>query len=200
VLETERALARVNGNQALYRRLLQDFVKTHCHLDEKIQSHLEEESYEAACSLLHSFAGVSANLGAEHLAAAARELLEDLRHHKPFEDVSDPFAAFTLQLKETIAAMAQQITLLAEHSDQKMDGPVDLELIEEIKGRLENADPVAESIWLARSEGFAQWLGAEKYDEINQAMEQYHFKKALQLLQQFQKEQESGQDLFDSPA
>jgi HPt (histidine-containing phosphotransfer) domain-containing protein len=62
---------RLQGNERLYKKLLQDFAANYATTPAEIQTALENGDMNQAHHLIHSLKGVSANLGATDLQAAA---------------------------------------------------------------------------------------------------------------------------------
>jgi len=74
VLESRTALARVNGDQATYRRLLQRFLKTHLEDARNIQRARAAGDINGAIRIAHTLASAAANIGASQLQRAAQGL------------------------------------------------------------------------------------------------------------------------------
>ena len=79
-ISVESGLARVGGNQALYRKLLIQFRDSQKTAVADIQAALGKEDVETAARLAHTVKGVAGNLGAEalyHVAAALEEAIKE---------------------------------------------------------------------------------------------------------------------------
>lgn len=71
---TAEGLARVGGNQDLYKKLLLLFLASNVDTPNKLTKALAEGEDKEASRLVHTVKGVAANIGANDLAAAAAEL------------------------------------------------------------------------------------------------------------------------------
>jgi polar amino acid transport system substrate-binding protein len=78
-IATETALARLDGNGQLYRRLLTKFAVNQAGTVDKIEAALHAGDLERARLLAHTLKGVTGNIGAETLQAAAGALETALR-------------------------------------------------------------------------------------------------------------------------
>ena len=74
LLDSRTALARVNGDQAIYRRLLQRFLRTHVEDACNIQRARAAGDAKAAMQIAHTLASAAANIGASQLQRAAQAL------------------------------------------------------------------------------------------------------------------------------
>ncbi len=74
LLDARAALARVDGDQAIYRRLLQRFLGTHVDDAGAIGRALAEGDTKAAAMLAHTLSSAAANVGASQLQRAAQRL------------------------------------------------------------------------------------------------------------------------------
>jgi signal transduction histidine kinase/DNA-binding response OmpR family regulator len=67
-------LKRLQGNKALYRKLLLNFAADYCEVANEIREALDAEDFEHAHSLVHNIKGLAGNLSATDLQAAAVNL------------------------------------------------------------------------------------------------------------------------------
>ncbi|MFW5837998.1 MAG: response regulator, partial [Desulfovibrionaceae bacterium] len=74
-----RALDRLGGNEALFHRLLEDFLRNHAHSVQDIRRLLSEDNPRQAGVVLHRRKGAAGNLCADQLHAAAREVEERIK-------------------------------------------------------------------------------------------------------------------------
>src|SRR6185369_10796792 len=74
LLDSRAALARVNGDQATYRRLLQRFLKTHAEDLRSLNAARAQGDTERATQIVHTLASAAANIGASQLQRAAQGL------------------------------------------------------------------------------------------------------------------------------
>ncbi len=84
-------LARVGGNEALYRRLLHQFSEKQAAVADAIRVALDAGDGATAQRLAHTVRGVAANLGATPVATAAEAVEQHLKHHG--SDALEPLLA-----------------------------------------------------------------------------------------------------------
>jgi PAS domain S-box-containing protein len=102
-------LHRLQGNRALYRRLLLDFAEQHRREAETLRSLLDAGDFDRARHRVHTIKGVAGNLAAKPLQAAAG-VLERLIQTAGIERTSDAvalraaFSSFQTALEVAVAA------------------------------------------------------------------------------------------------
>ncbi len=79
-LNIESGLERLLGNEQIYWKMLSLFAQENANSLRNIQQSLQEEDEDAAILHVHSLKGVAANISAERLADAARELESAIRN------------------------------------------------------------------------------------------------------------------------
>ena len=101
-IDIQDGLRRVNFNQALYCKLLNQFYENHRHLLQELDDFLKTDTRQAAF-IVHSLKGISGNLGAKHLYEAAKQVDEDFRNRVksiPESHLEQLSCAFELVLQE----------------------------------------------------------------------------------------------------
>ena len=78
----DAAVQRLGGNQALYARLLREFVQAQHACPQQIRQALQAQDIAQAERLLHTFKGLAATVGAMPLSALAQSALETLRQER----------------------------------------------------------------------------------------------------------------------
>jgi PAS domain S-box-containing protein len=73
-------MRRLQGNQALYRKLLLSFAERYTTAAADIKRLLDGKDYEKAHRLIHDIKGLAGNLSADHLQAATTELEKQVKH------------------------------------------------------------------------------------------------------------------------
>ena len=97
------ALRNHDGDDALLKRLLSDFVRLYEDAPEKLQQHIAEHNSDAAERLAHNIAGVAGSFGALALMQIARDVEHLLQDGE--EDLEDPLYAFRLEVRRFVAAI-----------------------------------------------------------------------------------------------
>jgi signal transduction histidine kinase/CheY-like chemotaxis protein/HAMP domain-containing protein len=106
VLDSKAGLSRVGGNQALYQKLLRQFVEQQASAAMQIQDALDKKDVALAERLAHTLKGVAGNIGATHVQSAAGALEKAIRDGAPATDTQSA-------IRQVGAAMAP---ILAEIS------------------------------------------------------------------------------------
>ena len=78
-IDVTGGLARVNGNQKLYRKLLGNFYKTNKNTKLEIEKALKDGYIQLAERLVHTVKGVSSTIGADELAEVSQPLETELQ-------------------------------------------------------------------------------------------------------------------------
>lgn len=101
-LNTEQALERLLGNQALYEKLLRRFKSDYHDFAQTLHACLYAEDHLKAAELLHSFKSLVATIGADNLRDIATQLETDLHR-------GQCVARLTQRLAQDLAALLQEI-------------------------------------------------------------------------------------------
>ena len=124
-LDVREGLQRVSGNQALYLKLLKDFVANFGDMKTPLLKELRSNRLSEAIRQVHSVKGLSGNLGGKALMAAASSLEKTLREmdaHVLFT-VGEPLRAFIDCHQEFVAGADAFIARQAEANPARSDAP-----------------------------------------------------------------------------
>jgi len=139
-------LKRLQGNTALYRRLLINFAADYCQVADEIRQALDTEDFENAHSLVHNLKGLAGNLAATSLQAAAvnlEKLVKGARQKTPpptelnlkFSGLEDAFNQ-ALESARSFDASAEEN--LGELSGEAL-AAIPAEFAKDLASRLRNA-------------------------------------------------------------
>lgn len=131
VLDIVDGLKRVSGKEELYRKLLKTYAGTYEKAPERLHSLLNDAKIEELGTILHTLAGVSANIGAHRLHAASFPLSEQIRTKS---DAFSSLADFQKPVDEIVYLLE---TLLSEINNYLQ--PTENESIER--------EPLPEGLW-----------------------------------------------------
>jgi HPt (histidine-containing phosphotransfer) domain-containing protein len=84
-LDIRGGIKQVGGNEALYHKLLHDFVGNHQHAAQSLIDDLDSGDIDRAARTVHTIKGVAGNIGAYHLQEAASEVDHQIRNHLPVD-------------------------------------------------------------------------------------------------------------------
>jgi len=123
--DTEEGLSRVAGNKTLYVDLLHRFLTNHAHDAEEIKNALRENDSQRAKRVAHSVKGVSGNLGAEALSAAAAAL-EVAIHNEANEEIEHAQVRFSEHLAQTLTTLSEaKLHTLVPEEEEPATGEID---------------------------------------------------------------------------
>ena len=122
-------LSRVGGDTRLYKQLLNSFYNKNGQIIQQLEGLLQQKDYTSAAQLVHSVKGVSGNLSAKQLFAAAKQLELELKQHTP-SDLSSLTEQFTTALTVVMDTLESFISLDTQQVVEKADDhPVNLQAI-----------------------------------------------------------------------
>jgi polar amino acid transport system substrate-binding protein len=185
-INTTVGLEIAQGNQALYRRLLQRFRTSQAGFAQEFTAALTSADPQAATRCAHTLKGVAANIGATAVHAAA-EALEAACHTGQSPDTLTAQLQTTLDALEPVLAGLAQLDAAPAPADAPEPVPT-MELsalqseLERLRALLEDDDTEA----LAVIASLPQQLGAHPLaadlHPVAQALEAYDFDAALAAL------------------
>ncbi|MFO7585394.1 MAG: response regulator, partial [Anaerolineales bacterium] len=187
VLDTEKALARLGNQQALYRRLLKMLRENQSGIGQDIRAAIQDDDIELAHRHAHSLKGLAASIGANELSEAAKQLEVALSEGETNLDAQvDTVISLLKIVLETIdqilqvSSPSQPAIAPAEIRDTTIE-----EQIAELITLLEENDAGAVNcidslISMAKSE-----LQAE-LQPVQRQIHRYNFENALASLRQFE--------------
>jgi two-component system sensor histidine kinase/response regulator len=184
-LDVELGLRRVLGKKPLYLSMLRKYVANQERVPQHLHAALSEGDLATAERLAHTAKGVSGNIGATDLQAMAAELEKMIVKKVGTAAVEEKLVIFAAAQKVLIDAIKQALP-----PDEENAAPVALDIgkVTEVVRRLaellaeddsEASDVLEENLDLLR---FA--LGIDAFAEVDGAIKQFDFEKALNLLKQ----------------
>ena len=102
VLDIEAGIHRLAGNEELYFKLLEEFLRENRQVVEKIQQALDQQDQQTAIRLAHTVKGIAGNIEARNLYKAALALEMVFRNE---EEVGDALAFF----EKALGVLVQRI-------------------------------------------------------------------------------------------
>jgi PAS domain S-box-containing protein len=179
-LDMASGLKRVAGNQALYRNLLGKFVEGQERAPDSIRQALRAGDRATAERLSHTLKGVSGNIGATTVQAAAAEVERAIREGAEADKL---IAGLEAALVPVIAGLRGVLSAGGDAGAAPGAAAGDArQVLEKLGAYLadsdgETADYLAEHAAMLRSA-----LGHERFGGIRKAVEDYDFGAALDLL------------------
>jgi PAS domain S-box-containing protein len=132
-------LSRVNGNRALYRRILTKFREGQTGIVEEIRIAQQAGDSELATRLAHTLKGVAGNIGAQELFTAAADVEQSLKE-RPEADIEVLLAHVSSRLMpilSAIASMDDTVRVETTSSDSQSTAKLDRAVVEPLLKELE---------------------------------------------------------------
>ncbi len=184
-LDVELGLKRVIGKKPLYFNMLRKYVTNQANTSNELRAALAVNDYITAERVVHSAKGVSGNIGALNLQAIAAEIEKMIHKNVATDSIIVKIASFEIAQNTMINALKAQLP-----SDPTTDdlSTVDISKSNEVLGNLSKllAENYSESneVFEDNLDLIRTVLGADAFSKMNSAMQQFNFKKALELLNQ----------------
>ena len=179
-LDLDLGLRRVLGKRPLYRKLLEKFVAQQGDIPQKIRQALDSGDTATAERLAHSARGVCGNIGATPLQHQAESLETCLRDgddpDRLLLDFETQFSALVADLR----AGLQNLFLTAGNSQE----PPPEGLIQGLVSLLTEDDGEAADYLVDHHHLLQQALGPAAFPRLEQAIQQFDFGQALEVLRE----------------
>ncbi|EGB14375.1 multi-sensor hybrid histidine kinase [Pseudodesulfovibrio mercurii] len=196
-VDTDQALARLRGNDRLYRKLLRDFAQDGDLLLRKLSADADDERFEACRAVAHNLKGVAANIGAERMREALARLEQALLGGQ---------GDLHTRLNEAVGESRRVIAGINEAFPSEKEaetGDNDRELVreEEIRDMLPELDALLELLQRHDIDARKQfralrgrlWENAPAYaGELARLIEQFDFTTAAGTLRELEDQCRSG--------
>ena len=181
-LDTELGLQRVLGRQAVYLRLLHNFVKDEKWTQRKLLSALGAQDYARAMGIAHQTKSSAGNIGATRIEDLAEALEVTLRRQASRAEIDStlaalhgPLALLVQQLKVQLAAPAAGLAVrVAEEQPLALS-------ITDLLQRLDANDIQASDIF-DRCASDLQAAFPAQFSELEAAMQDFEFQHAASVL------------------
>ena len=194
-VDSQGALDRLGGNQALYSRVLRAFLVELTNLPAQFDTQLKAANLVTAERMLHTLKGLSATVGATYLAAVARQaqlrVWQSLDKNQPLDAISlsgelRTALANTQTVIERVAAAYEQTrpdqaaTPLRHTDPAHRLGGTDTALLREWIDLLKASDMRAQAVF-EQLRDKALTPDAAEWQQMRQAMDVFDFKRAASL-------------------
>jgi len=181
-INTAAGLSVVQGDRALYERLLSKFVDGQADFISEINAAITRGDYSTATRLAHTLKGLAGNIGAHDLQLAT-QVLESHCEHEYLIGINEQIDVVELQLNQVIEVIAKHLTLKektsrpAEISQEKVN-----ELLVQLRELLEDDDTSATEIVSQLIDLPDTGVDAKALKVLITAVENYDFEIALETL------------------
>jgi len=166
-LDLTEGVNRVAGNQQLYKKLLLSFYQDNKEKTQQIKQALQANDFTTARHHAHSVKGVSGNISAKQLFAAARSLELELNQESR-ENLPEMLDQFTAAMDEVINSLAFLSSIQSsEVSPAPDDSPI-------------NRDSITESInELAALLDDFNMDAEQSFQNLNNLLSQHEYKQSM---------------------
>ena len=194
-ISVKLGLSRVSGNQKLYFKLLNKYLNDFADMVPQIQTALDKEDFTLAQRLSHTLKGVSGNIGARGVQAAA-EIVETAVAKTQFEKISDYLAQLDSELTPVISGLKTYDALKTDPAESSLhaemskgDQPTLATFVSQLQPLLKKGKPKPCKEIIAQM-NTVEWPNdvLPKIKELSTLVDKYKFRPALQILD----------DLFES--
>lgn len=170
-LDQQDAVARLGGNEALYVKMLRQFLELET-LPRQIIERLEAGDWLAAERHAHTLKGVAGSLGARALQRLAVELELSLRGRSSSGDLLQ-------QLQFTLSDLVERVRPILPPELREQDRSVDVEqLLIEMDALLSGFDAAALELFEANRETFRAHFSAGQFAVFERQMSHFAFDEA----------------------
>jgi PAS domain S-box-containing protein len=191
-LDMEAGLNRLGGNEALYLKLLSDFVAGYGETPEQLLQELRTDRREEVVQRVHAIRGIAGNIGGKELEAAAAELEKACRvsgDGVPFA-LGEPLRVFIDRHEALMTAIGAVLVRKPVESPVKSEGPpgegAELRLLlEQLQEALVSEEPRPAKEIMGALMG-KRWLAGHEVvlAKLNRMVQRYCLADALALLDQ----------------
>ncbi len=185
-LDVELGLKRVIGKKPLYFNMLRKYVTNQANTSNELRAALAANNYEAAERVAHSAKSVSGNIGATHLQEMAADIERMIHEHATADHIIEKIAPFEIAQNALINALKSHLlpTNPVIASLSAADISKANEVLATLNKLLSENDSEADELFEDNLDLIRAVLRVDIFSKMNSAMQQFNFKKALELLNQ----------------
>ena len=181
-LDTESGLRRVAGNSRLYLDLLRDYLRTQADVPAQIGKALAAGDFSLAEHLAHTAKGVSGNLGARSVQAAAGALEQALRNKI---DPAAALAQFAAELERLVLALSGAVAVSVSDTmlkQPRLEDAAFQKTLGQLRTLLEQSDGAVGDIYDEIAGSLNGYLSAAEVIALEREIKDYEFDAALARL------------------
>ena len=173
-LNTKRGLDRLQGNRKLYRRVLLKFRRHQSDAGARLREALEAENLAEAQGQIHALKGVVGSISAPKLFEIVEKLDKALREEIEYDALLEDFETELQRVLDGLADLREPEPETLELSPDRV-----AELLDQLEHRLKEDDTSAVSLL----DQVRSSLASEGVVELEEAIGDYEFDKALRILE-----------------
>ena len=182
-LDTKLGLKRVMGKKTFYLDMLKKYIENQGQAPAQIRQSLDADDYGTAERQAHTAKGVSGNIGATVLQGIAAALEKAIREKAPRENIGALLEMFGAAHGQLIAGLTEVFpAAAAPEASGEVDAAKAAEVCQKMLELLANDDSEAVDYLDAEKDALRSILGIAQFVAFEQALQQYDFAQALELL------------------
>jgi two-component system sensor histidine kinase/response regulator len=193
-LDTKLGLKRVMGKKPFYLEMLKKYIENQGQAPVQIRQSLDADDYGTAERQAHTAKGVSGNIGATELQGMAAALEKSIREKSSREEIGALLETFGTAHGQLIAGLMEAFPAAAVQAEAgKVDEAKAAEVCKKMMELLANDDSEAADFLAAEKDALRQILGTDHFGPFEQAIGQYDFAQALELMKSRAEKSNSAQ-------
>jgi two-component system sensor histidine kinase/response regulator len=182
-LDTKLGLKRVMGKKPFYVEMLRKYIDNQGQAPAQIRQSLDADDYATAERQAHTAKGVSGNIGATDLQGMAAALEKAIREKSLREEIGALLDAFGTAHGKLIAGLTVAFPAAAVREDVgAVDEAKAAEVCKKMMELLANDDSEAVDYFDMEKHSLRQIMGTDNFGPFENAVKQYDFAQALELL------------------
>jgi CheY-like chemotaxis protein len=190
-LDSQAALKRVGGNEAMYRSVLQAFASDVVQVPQRLRDQWAEDALAEVSRTLHSLKGVAATVGARHVSAVAAALEKRAKDGIPAADRDAVLAQLQASIDAVVPAVHAALAAMqgsepqtgaqgTRDQDEALDRVALRHDLEALARMLDASDMVALEAHAAMAQKFSDVL-PEAMQPLQEAMAMLDFTQARKI-------------------
>ncbi|MFT4562882.1 MAG: signal transduction histidine kinase/CheY-like chemotaxis protein [Gammaproteobacteria bacterium] len=176
-VDTTDGLARMAGNEALYRELLRRFAKDHAEAATEIRQLFQKQQGEEARRRAHTLKGVAGNLGAKRVQRLADDVYSAAR-----EKASSRLEPLLGELDVALRGIAENIIRNLRAVSPPESEEIRQPDLKRLRSLIEDSDSEALDYFLTLYPTLLESHGATLVEDLLTALQDYDFEIALDVL------------------
>ena len=185
-IDLTEGVNRVSGNHELYKKLLLTFYQDNKEKTQQIKQALQANDFNTARHLAHSVKGVSGNISAKRLFAAARNLELELNQESR-KNLPEVLGQFTASMDEVMDSLAFLVRMKSsEVTPAPDDSPIDrdsiTESIKQLAALLDDFNMDAEQSFQNLNNQLSQHEYKQSMQQLDEAISNLEFDSATEIL------------------
>ena len=185
-LDAKLGLKCVAGNRLFYLKTLHNYVNNQEDMPHQLRVSLDADDYVTAERIAHTSKGICGSVGMTPLQKIAEKLEMMIKARFSRDDIDVEIAIYEKMLLKMISDLKEKLpskvtvqTPISNNEKAKIN-----EIVTKLKQLLSENDGKAEDIYEGNIDLFRTILERNVFIELNNAIQEFHYRKALKILEQ----------------